>query len=94
MRRQDSYMPLIIAGVAAALWLAAICVAQAKDCYVERYSRTTVLNCDDGKAIINEDNTRDRTGRRDDMPSRRREPTILFEDGTRCSQTGSIYRCR
>jgi hypothetical protein len=89
---------MIVFGLAVAmLFVYFVVSAQAKDCYVQRFSHTTSVTCDDGETIINEDNTRDRYGRKDNMPSLRREPNTLYREGNRstyCSQTGSILTCR
>lgn len=67
-------------------------IAEAKDCYVQRFSYTTSITCDNGDTYLrNEDNTRNHYGRRD-LPSNRREPTTYY-NGRRCSQTGSILSC-
>jgi hypothetical protein len=45
--------------------------AQAEDCYVQRFSYATAINCGEGRSHLRtEDNTRDRHRRKDDMPSR------------------------
>jgi hypothetical protein len=67
--------------------------AQAEDCYVQRFSYATAINCGEGRSHLRtEDNTRDRHRRKDDMPSRRRYETETFNNH-RCSQTGSIWSC-
>jgi hypothetical protein len=67
-------------------------IATAEDCYVQRFSYSTSVNCGEGRSYLRtEDNTRDRRGRKDDMPSKRRYDTEYF-DRHRCSQTGILTR--
>jgi len=73
--------------------------AQAKDCYVQRFSYSTSVTCGDGESYTMQgDNTRDRYGRKDDMPSNRRYDSMTIENRSGkslyCSQTGSILSCR
>ena len=88
-------IPVILVILLFGLWTF-ISKAQAKDCYVQRFSYSTSVRCDDGdEALIMEDNTRGR--HRGELPSQRRLPSVIYEDKngtTRCSQTGSIYSCR
>jgi hypothetical protein len=84
--------------LAAVIFITWFTTAQAKDCYVQRWSYSTSVTCDDGdEALIMENNTRGRN-HRETLPSQRRLPTTIYEDRkgntTYCSQTGSIYSCR
>jgi hypothetical protein len=55
-------------------------------CYVQRFSYATSINCGKGRSYLHTDgNTRDRYGRKDVMPSRRRYETEAFNN-KRCSQ--------